>query len=196
MDAIQGNKFWLFLLLFVPGFISLKVYDLIIPGERRDTSKSIFDVATYSIFNYAFLSPVIGFVLYYKLYAIHFFLFLVISFVVVFVVPTFWPFLMIYAPRWRWLRILPFLHPVQKPWDYVLGNGEQYWVIVHLKDGERIGGVYGPKSFASSYPVQEQIYLEKAWKLDAEGRFLNQIERTSGIIILADDIRSVELFEG
>ena len=42
MEKLFDNQaaFALFLVFFVPGFISLKVYDLFIPSERRDFSKS------------------------------------------------------------------------------------------------------------------------------------------------------------
>jgi hypothetical protein len=43
----------LFLIFFIPGFITLKVYDLLIPGEARDFSKSLFDAVAYSSLNFA-----------------------------------------------------------------------------------------------------------------------------------------------
>ena len=58
-----------------------------------------------------------------------------------------------------------------------------------------IGGVYDENSFASSFPVDEQIYLEEVWKLSEDGIFLEQIKRSSGIIIMRDEILSVELFK-
>ena len=42
----------LFLIFFIPGFITLKVYDLLIPGEPRDFSKSLFDAIAYSSLNF------------------------------------------------------------------------------------------------------------------------------------------------
>src|ERR1022692_1535323 len=42
----------LFLFFFVPGFISLQIYDLFVPSERRDFSKSIFDAVAYSALNF------------------------------------------------------------------------------------------------------------------------------------------------
>ena len=43
MDFMDVNQVVLFLIFFIPGFISLKVYDLFIPSERRDFSKSFFE---------------------------------------------------------------------------------------------------------------------------------------------------------
>jgi hypothetical protein len=87
-----------------------------------------------------------------------------------------------------------FLHPIQKPWDYVFGKREPYWIIIHLKDNRRIGGKFDSKSFASSYPSAEKIYLEEVWKLDLDGNFVEPIKRSSGIIISNNDILAVELF--
>jgi hypothetical protein len=43
----------LFLIFFVPGFISLKVYDLLIPSEARDFTKSVFDAIAYSTLSFS-----------------------------------------------------------------------------------------------------------------------------------------------
>jgi hypothetical protein len=40
-----------------------------------------------------------------------------------------------------------------------------------LKDGNKIAGTYGENSFTSSYPSEEQIFLEETWVLNKEGRF-------------------------
>jgi len=55
----EGNTLSLFLIFFIPGFISLKIYDLLVPGERRDFSKSAFDAIAYSALNFAVFLPLI-----------------------------------------------------------------------------------------------------------------------------------------
>ncbi len=57
MEKLFENQvtFTLFLIFFVPGFISLKVYDLFIPSERRDFSKSLYDAVAYSALNFVAL---------------------------------------------------------------------------------------------------------------------------------------------
>jgi hypothetical protein len=80
-------------------------------------------------------------------------------------------------------------------WDYVFGKRNPFWIIVHLKNGQKIGGFFGDESFASSNPADEQIYLEEVWVLDDDGRFLSPAEGSRGIIIMNDEIRAVEFFE-
>ncbi|MFD1426810.1 DUF6338 family protein [Kroppenstedtia sanguinis] len=49
----------LFLLFLIPGFISIRVYDTLIPGENRDYSKSLVELIGYSTLNFILLSPLI-----------------------------------------------------------------------------------------------------------------------------------------
>ena len=56
MNITNISDFLLFLIIFLPGFISLKIYDLLVPSAPRDFSKSFFEVIAYSALNYGFFS--------------------------------------------------------------------------------------------------------------------------------------------
>jgi hypothetical protein len=190
----EGSTLFLFLIFFIPGFVSLKVYDLIVPGERRDFSKSAFDAIAYSALNFAVLLPLILLIqsefllVHHKNWAV------LLTYFVLLVFPAIWPFLLIRLAATK-LFLRYFVHPTPGAWDYLFGRREQFWAIVHLKDLRRIGGRFGIQSFASSSPAEPQIYLEEAWKLDDSGAFLAPVERSRGILIMADGIAAVELFE-
>jgi hypothetical protein len=193
MDIWNVDKLTLFLIFFLPGFVSLRIYDLLIPSPRRDFSKSVFEVVGYSVLNFAALSWLIYLIHQNNFSAAHGFWYLFFLFLILVGVPVLWPFLILKAFS------LPFLakyvlHPVSKPWDYVFGRKESYWVIVHLKDGKRIGGRFDTNSFASSDPAKEQIYLEELWKLDDDGAFVEPVDRSGGIILLEDSMLAVEFF--
>ena len=110
------------------------------------------------------------------------------------VVPACWPFVFLRISAWRPVG-KHFVHPIQKPWDYVFGKHDPFWIIVHLKNGQKIGGPFGIESFASSNPADEQIYLEEVWVLDEDDRFVGPVEDSRGIIIMNDEIRAVEFFK-
>lgn len=192
-QLFEADKIILFLTFFVPGFISLKVYDLLVPGERRDFSKSVFDAVAYSALNFSLLLPLVALIRSEEFYFQHRAWYFVTAYLMLLVLPAVWPFAAV--------RILStqrvskhFVHPTQKAWDYVFGKREPYWVIVHLKDLRKIGGRFGSRSFASSNPAAPQIYLEEVWKLDDQGGFSEKIERSEGIVILEDGILAVEFF--
>ena len=55
MDIWSAGKLALFLIFFLPGFISMKIYDLLVPGEPRDFTKSLLEAISYSTLNFAAL---------------------------------------------------------------------------------------------------------------------------------------------
>ena len=62
MDIWNVDKLTLFLIFFLPGFISMKVYGLMVPGEPRDFSKSVLEAISYSTLNFAVLFWLIIFI--------------------------------------------------------------------------------------------------------------------------------------
>jgi len=194
MDIWQIDKLMLFLVFFIPGFISIRIYDLLVPSERKDFSKYLFEAIGYSSLNFAALFWLIILIHsenFYVHYKILYFIFLLI---IIFIIPILWPILFLklstLTPIARYI-----INPIQKPWDYIFGKKEAFWVIIHLKNGRKIGGRYDTNSFSSSYPSEEQIYLEEVWKLDENGIFIESIERSKGIIVSAKEISSIEFFK-
>jgi len=85
------------------------------------------------------------------------------------------------------------LHP--RAWDELFSRGEAAYVIVTLKNGGKIAGYYGPRSFASSYPNPEDLYLEAVVPLDDDDNFTGTSdEHTAGVWIPGAEVRTLELF--
>ncbi|MBF0108837.1 MAG: hypothetical protein HQL76_06665 [Magnetococcales bacterium] len=182
----------IFLLLFVPGFISIKVYDLLIPGEARDFMKAIPEAVSYSALNFAFLYPISLFLpsgiqeLQPRLFALFIYFALIVF-------PVVWPLLLVWISKKEFfLKRMPSLVPT--PWDYIFGQKESFWVIVHLTDGRMIGGRFDKFSSASAFPKENQIYIQEVWKLD-DGVFREKIDSTRGILIHGKDISLIEFFD-
>ena len=68
-------------------------------------------------------------------------------------------------------------------------------MLIHLTNGRVIGGLYGLDSFASSYPEKEDIYLQEVWAVDNEGRFLEQIPQSKGLLINYKAVEYIEFFD-
>jgi hypothetical protein len=116
MDIWNVDKLALFLIFFLPGFISIKVYDLIVPGERRDFSKSMLDAVCYSTLNFAALSWLITIILTGDFYHRHFILYSLLVVAIMVIVPACWPFVLVRLSAWRPFG-RHFVHPIQKPWE-------------------------------------------------------------------------------
>lgn len=46
-------------------------------------------------------------------------------------------------------------------WDAFFERGESCLVLFHMKNGEKIGGLFGDRSDASTYPNIQQVYVEE-----------------------------------
>lgn len=86
------------------------------------------------------------------------------------------------------------LSPFHSPWDYFFAKRKSNWVIVHFKDGTRIGGVYGQNSYASAHPHDEELYLEELWEIANKSDFVKKLDRTNGVMILSDEIKYIEFY--
>ncbi|MDC2889496.1 DUF6338 family protein [Psychrosphaera algicola] len=192
MNIWELDKLYLFILFVVPGFIALKTYELCFPNIQKDSSKQLIDAATYSCVNYAFMFIFIRWVEMSEMQTQSPNLYVLFYFFVIFISPI------LLVLSWRKVRSTNLVqskapHPTGKPWDYVFSKREPYWVKVTLKDGKILGGLYSSKSFASSNPEPEQIYLEQTWVLDKDGAFERAKNDTAGILILSAEISHVEL---
>jgi hypothetical protein len=180
----------LFLVFFVPGFISLKIYDLFVPSERRDFSKSLFDAVAYSSLNFVAMFWLIALMRPGLMCSWLWYLSLLL---VCIIVPSIWPMGVLWARKHpRVAAHIP--APISGVWDAIFAQRRQYWVIIHLKDQRRIGGVYSTRSFSSSSPASPQIFLEEVWKLSEAGVFLEPVESSAGILVLGEEILGLEFF--
>jgi len=192
MNIWEIDKLALFLAFVIPGFISIKAYQLAFPGTERGTSDQLIDAIAYSSINYALLIfPIIS-IEAGKFQDSHQFFYYLFYVFVLFVAPILW------VVIWKHLRTRDFFqsntpHPTAKPWDYVFSQRKPYWVKVTLKDGTVVAGRYADKSFASSAPAPEQIFLEETWLLNYKGGFERPKNNTAGVIILSSDISYIEL---
>lgn len=184
-EILDTDKIVLFVAFVIPGFISLKCYQLLFPGEVQPTSEQLIDAVAYSAINYALLSvPIIAVARSDLLTTWPWAYYLFFAFVL-FVAPVVW------VVIWKFLRGSRLLqtyapHPVGKPWDYVFAKQEPYWVKVHMKDGTVVAGKYGYASFSSSAPADDQIYIEESWILKDNGAFERPIRRTAGVIVTGE----------
>lgn len=181
----------LFLMFFIPGFITLKVYDLLIPGETRDFSKSLFDAVAYSSLNFAALLWLVQLLLsgrvppwlWYEALAV-----LLIG------MPALWPVIFLRLRKFPWIA-RRLTSPNARVWDDIFARPTSYWVIVHLKDQRRIGGRYRTRSLTSRSPAPPEIYLEEVWHVDPDGGFTGtRVQGTAGILIMGSDILALEFF--
>jgi hypothetical protein len=194
MEIFETNKIILFIIFFIPGFISMKIYHLMIASEKINFSEAFGEAIAFSSINYAALSWLIIVIYKYDLMNEYFILFVPLVIFIIFIAPILWTILFVWFTKSKKLRKF-ILSPIKNPWDYYFEKKNSCWVIVNLKNGEKIGGVYSYNSFSSAFPRKEQIYLEQLWEIDLKGNFIKKQNRTDGIIIFGDEIKTVEFYK-
>ncbi|WP_127817671.1 DUF6338 family protein [Microbacterium sp. CPCC 204701] len=82
-------------------------------------------------------------------------------------------------------------------WDMAAYEGITVrWVRVRLEKGVYFGGLFGNRSYVSTYPHGRDIFIEEQWELDDKGRFLREVERSLGVWLAIPDTAVVEWIDG
>ena len=194
MEFLDESKLWLFVFLFLPGFVSVKVNGLLIASERYDFSKNLLEIVGYSLLNLIVFSWLImlniskGWLFYNS------FWFYLSLFLVFIAGPVLWPVLFDLLLKKSILKRY-LLSGTKTAWDSVFCRKDSFYVIIYLKDGRKIGGKYGMNSYASAYPMPERIFLEEVYLLNDDGGFSEAVQNTAGVLIVSDEIDLIQLFK-
>lgn len=181
----------LFLLMLLPGFVSLRVYGLMVPAQRTETSQQVLDALAYGVLNLGlWLVPMLLLLPAPADRPIGFWLFMVVVLVVSPVVLGVAAYRVLMWDRLRrWIR-----HPMPTAWDHFFSRREPCWILFRLRNGRSVAGYYGANSFASSYPHRRDIYVEEAWVIDDDGQFQWKVPDTAGALVSIEDCELIEFF--
>ena len=187
------ESYTLFLVLVVPGLISMHVYRLLFAAREIDWKGGLIQALFYSSLNLAVCLPILVPIHRDDFLEKHPYWYTAGLMVVLLVLPVAWPFLYQLLLRWQWLASKIQL-PYPTAWDYFFGRRVPVFVLVQLRNGSRLGGYYGFQSYASSFPTEGDIYLEAVYRVDEDGKFGEPIEGSGGAIIRKDQYDLIEFF--
>ncbi len=80
-----------------------------------------------------------------------------------------------------------------RAWDALFSKGEHCWLRITSHENIIHGGYYGNNSFASSYPHDDDIYVEDVWNL-SDGETYEK-HQTRGLLIERKNILCMEIFK-
>jgi hypothetical protein len=194
MPSLTIQNLQLFLVFVVPGFVALKVYDLLIPSEKRDFGSAIIEVVSYSMVNLALMSWALLLMRQDDFSNNHPVIYYLGTVGILFVAPAF---IAIVWYRVRKSRFISrwMLHPMPSGLDYFFSKRESLWILFHHKNGKKIGGFYGKDSFASSFDQEADIYVQQVWHVDKYGRFTKKVDGTAGMVVRYQDCDLIEFFK-
>jgi Family of unknown function (DUF6338) len=193
VDALKDFDFLLVLFFVVPGFISMRVYALLRPTDAAPLKENVYEAVTFSVINYVLMEWTVPLA---RDYAgtsggtVPRLLLLAAAFVIV---PALLPIVLNFGLK-QLERRGRILRRAKTAWDEFFLRRQSCWIIVHLKDGRRMGGYFGERSFAGLYPNSGHLYVQELWKLGPDGEFETKIQRSEGIVLRPDDYQMIEVF--
>jgi len=194
MELSSLNNVLLVILFIIPGFLAERTFSSFVQRPQRESTIVLLESLAFSCLIYSFVFPITY--PYSDFIARHliFFgiLFLLILPVGLGIGGGFFFRSDLYKKLSRGLGIIS---PIPKAWDYFFGKREPCLVLVTLQDDTKIGGLWHDNSFASSFPAEEDIYLEAQYKINDDGKFLDEIPDTKGCLVRAGTIKFIEFFE-
>lgn len=183
----------LFILLVFPGLVSMHIYRILMPAREIDWKHSLVEGLFYSTLNFGLFLPILIPFHRGEFSTNHPIPYIAGMMFVILVGPILWPYLWSKLIRSR--KLMKKLQlPYPTAWDYFFDQRKTAFVLVHQKNGKKIGGYYGPNSYATSYPRDGDMFLEAAIRVDDQGKFLNVIDDTMGILIKKDEYSILEFF--
>lgn len=191
MEFFDVEKILLLVLIFVPGFVFLKAKKVFIAQHRTDFSKDLYEAIGISLINFVFFSPLLYYCYSNKdIVTDNIYMFLTAGLLLTLIFPIFESYFFSKILKSNFIK-KHFRTANKKPWDDFFEEKKSYWVIVTLKNGNTIRGLYSTKSYVSEFPEKHEIYLEKVYLLDEKNNFSKK-NRTAGIIIVEDEISTIE----
>ncbi|GAA1585086.1 DUF6338 family protein [Kribbella hippodromi] len=94
---------------------------------------------------------------------------------------------------WQRRRLNAAYRSTPTAWDHMFRSSRSCFVRARLKDGTWVGGWYGGRSYASSYPEPAEVFLESAWRMNPDGSFASRIAGTAGLYVRTADTDVIEL---
>ncbi len=181
----------------IPGFVASKILSMAYSRSAISEGQTILEAITLSCLNYALVSWLLAWAWIQHWYEQPLLLVAVV-FCVLFVTPVAIALILLKLFDTDWgLRLrLAFgmAHPVLKAWDRFFRKGQNCWVIATLKGGRVFAGYFGENSYASSFPADEDIYLEKLCQT-SNGKIVEVAKLSTGGIIQMKNVETLEFFK-
>jgi hypothetical protein len=184
-----------FLIFFIPGFISVKVYTMLMPSQKYNFGERLFETLAYSGLNY-----IVFFISVYLIFGERFFrsnnefgIILFIVFIAI-VAPVLWACLFYRLQKNEgWLKEYVY-YPPNSIWEKSFTANKGRFLTVTLKSGTVIAGRSGNKSLGFRMGDNQDIYIQECWTISNK-KFVAPVPDSKGVFISGTEIALVEFFD-
>ena len=184
----------LFAAFIAPGAVSIFVYRLLTPATEHTLKEILLEATTFSLMNFSILFWAILYAVSPEVLKDQPFISWGIIILCLFIAPGIWPVVLLRVLALMESRGL-LLGGAKTAWDRFFENAKTgCWIIVHLNNGESIGGRFSQSSYASAYPREGHLYIQELWCIDESGNFTQELPGPQGAILRPTDYRYLRVF--
>jgi hypothetical protein len=193
------DTFYLIISFIVPGLVIVYVRSRFISGRVPSHTDNVLGYCVLSILYYAFMLPIVELALNIREPWIER---AAVWITLILIGPAAFGLLLgAWAQKewgsWFADRLgLDTIHVIPAAWDWRFSKipPDGMFVMVTLTSGERVAGLFGPRSFASSDTGERDLYIQEEYTVDDEGKWEARPAKV-GILIPVKEIRYVEFWE-
>lgn len=185
----------------VPGFILQSILSVFVPRKSVPTQISFIRFLTLSCFNYAFCSWLIYLIFQSEVFLTHPIRTALAWAYIILLSPILLGLISGYFSQKEFIRKIFFsiglnpIHVIPTAWDYKFSNiKEAVWLLVTLKDGSTVAGLFGAKSFASSETDERDLYIQDVFRIPDKGQW-ERVTNNAGIWVKGDQIKHIEFWD-
>ena len=177
-----------FATFILPGFLIMKIIRLKVPNKDFLLKDMLFEAFSYSLLNLSLF----GWMPYWLLSS-NYIAWSIVAFIFILVISP-----IILATGYIKIvssKIFAKHFDIQMPtaWDWYFSQRPNAMLLVKMKDGSEITGYFGATSYATSYPNDGSIYLEKVYIKDEDANLI-LVENSNGILIAKDQYTTIEFY--
>lgn len=200
MPDFKGvENFHLILTFIVPGVIALFVRSKFITGRTPSLSENILAFLVLSLVYYSLTVPFLEWALSVRdpwLARAAVWISLVLA------GPAIFGFVLGIAAQKEWAAWIAdkwninIVHVIPTAWDWRFSKTARggMFIMVTLKSGEQVAGLFGSNSFASSDSEERDLYIEEEYNVDGNGQWQARQERV-GVLISQEEIKFIEFWQ-
>jgi Family of unknown function (DUF6338) len=185
----------MFLLFFIPGFISMKVYNLLVPAYKVNFIDKLFETLAYSGLNYIFfILAIFKFADDPEFEKEHPYIMIFAIMFIMAIMPVLWAlFFYRLAKSNSFSKYI--IYPATTAWQFTfVKKNSREKILVTFKNGTTKGGIFHKKSFGGKNAPNKDIFIEEEWQVEG-ARFIKPIHESKGVFISGDEIVTVEFYD-
>ena len=189
-DLIQLEYLLAFATLILPGFLVMKFIRLKVPNKDFLLKDMLFEALVYSLLNLAIFGWAPYLLLYYEYIVLS-----IIAFIFTLTIsPVLLTFCYIKIIDSKWFSKY---FDIQMPtaWDWYFSQRKNAILLIRMVDDTEVIGYFGNNSYATSYPNEGSIYMEKIYRKSSDSQSIEEIPSSQGMLITKDKYKTIEFYK-